>query len=139
VAGAEELRPALTWKSAVSLAKRVPAGEAISYGRRYRLAREATIATVPVGYADGYRRVLGEGGEVLIGGHRHLVAGTVTMDQITVDCGDEHVAAGDEVVLLGGQGAQRITAEELAARMGTIAYEVVCGISERVPRQYVGS
>ncbi len=93
---------------------------------------------MPVGYADGYPRALSNRAEVLIGGRRHRVAGSVTMDQLLVDCGDHAVAPGDEVVLLGAQGEERITAEELAERAGTIGYEIVTAISERVPREYVG-
>lgn len=130
------LRPALTWRSAVTMVKRLPAGERLSYGWRYLLERESTIATVPVGYEDGYPRALSSNAEVLIRGRRHRVAGTVTMDQILVDCGDGPVAAGDEVVLIGAQGEDRITADELAARIGTIGYEIVTAISERVPREY---
>jgi alanine racemase len=132
------LRPALSWRSAVSMVKRVPAGEGISYGLRYAPTRDSTIATVPVGYADGYSRSLSNKGEVLIRGRRYRVAGTVTMDQIMVDCGDDPIEAGDEVVLIGRQGEAEVTADELADRIGTINYEVVCGISERVPREYVG-
>ena len=132
------LRPALTWRSAVTMVKRLPAGERLSYGWRTTLEREATVATVPVGYEDGYPRALGGRAEVLIGGRRHRVAGTVTMDQLLVDCGDAEVAPGDEVVLLGAQGAERVTAEELAGHLGTIGYEIVTAISERVPREYVG-
>jgi alanine racemase len=130
-----ELHPAMSLHSTVSLVKRVDAGEALSYGQRYRLSRSANVATVPIGYADGVRRRLSSlGGEVLIGGKRHPIAGTVTMDQITVDCGDDPVAVGDEVVLLGRQGDEVITADEWAERLGTIAYEIVCGIGARVPR-----
>jgi alanine racemase len=135
---ARRLRPALSWKSAVTMVKRVDAGEAISYGLTYTVQRASTIATVPVGYADGYSRLLGGKAEVLIGGRRYPVAGTVTMDQFMVDCGDERVAPGDEVVLIGGQGDEQITADDVAGWMGTINYEVVCGLSERVPREYVG-
>jgi alanine racemase len=135
---AEGLRPALTLKSAVTMVKRLPAGERISYGHRYGLERDSTVATVPVGYEDGYPRLLSNRAEVLIRGRRHRVAGTVTMDQIMVDCGDDEVAAGDEVVLLGAQGEDRITAEELAEHVGTIGYEIVTALSERVPREYVG-
>lgn len=131
------LRPALSWRSSVTLVKRLPAGEAISYGHRYRLARDSTIATVPVGYEDGYARLLSEA-QVLIRGRRRRVAGAVTMDHITVDCGDDDVAIGDEVVLLGRQGDEEIPAEELAARLGTISYEVVTSIGKRVPREHVG-
>ncbi len=139
VAGRADLRPALTWRSRVAMTKRVMAGERISYGLRYRLERDSTIATVPVGYADGYARMLSGAASVLIGGQRHPVAGTVTMDQILVDCADEPVETGDEVVLLGAQGDERISAEELASWSGTIAYEVLTGVSQRVPRTYPGA
>jgi alanine racemase len=132
------LRPALTWRSAVTMAKRLPAGERLSYGWRYTLGTDATVATVPVGYEDGYQRALSGRAEVLIRGRRRRVAGTVTMDQLLVDCGDGPVETGDEVVLIGAQGTERITAEELGAYVGTIGYEVVTVISERVPREYVG-
>jgi alanine racemase len=132
------LRPALTWRSAVTMVKRLPAAERLSYGWRYELEREATIATVPVGYEDGYHRVLSSTAEVLIRGRRHRIAGNVTMDQLLVDCGDEEVAPGDEVVLIGAQGEDRITAEELAGHAGTIGYEIVTWIGERVPRRHLG-
>jgi alanine racemase len=132
------LRPALTWRSAVTMVKRLPAGEPLSYGHRYRVERDANVATVPVGYEDGYARVLSSRADVLIRGRRHRVAGTVTMDQILVDCRDEPVATGDDVVLIGDQGDERVTAEELAGMIGTIGYEVVTTISERVPREYRG-
>ncbi|MEO8292891.1 MAG: alanine racemase [Actinomycetota bacterium] len=132
------LRPALSWYSAVSFARRLPAGEALSYGHRYSLARDANVATVPVGYADGYPRALSSAADVLIRGRRCRVAGNVTMDQLLVDCGDLAVSAGDEVVLLGEQGAQAITAEELAGAAGTVGYEIVARIGRRVPREYTG-
>lgn len=132
------LRPALAWRSAVTMVKRLPAGERLSYGGRYALERDATIATVPVGYDDGYPRQLGGKAEVLIGGRRHPVAGTITMDQILVDCGDTSVFPGDEVVLIGTQGAERVSIEELAERAGTIARQIATGIGERVPREYTG-
>jgi alanine racemase len=134
--GRADLHPAMSWRSAVSMTKRVAAGEALSYGQRYRLERESTIATVPVGYADGYSRLLSNRSQVLIRGRRHRVAGAVTMDQILVDCGDGPVEPGDEVVLIGRQGDEAIGADELADLIGTIGYEVVCGVSERVPREY---
>lgn len=130
------LRPALRWRSAVSMVKRLPAGERLSYGHTYRLDKEATIATISVGYADGYPRSLSSRGEVLIGGRRRPVAGTVTMDHILVDCGDDRVEPGDEVVLLGAQGEDAVSAEEIARLLGTITYEVVCSIGPRVPREY---
>jgi alanine racemase len=132
------LRPALTWRSAVTFAKRLAAGERTSYNLRYELTEDAWVATVPAGYADGYPRPAWAKAEVLIRGRRCRVAGTVTMDQLLVDCGDLPVEAGDEVVLLGPQGDETIDAWELAGWAGTIAYEVVTRLSERVPREYVG-
>lgn len=135
------LRPAMALKARVSYVKEVAAGERLSYGLRYRLDRDSLIATVPLGYADGVTRSLSAaGGEALIGGRRCPVAGTVTMDQILVDCGPgAEVQIGDEVVLIGRQGDAEITAWDWAQRTGTIAYEVVCGISGRVPRVYIGA
>ena len=135
---AEGLRPAMTLRSQVTLVKRLPAGERLSYGHRYELEGDAWVATVPVGYEDGYPRLLSSKADVLIRGRRHRVAGTVTMDQLLVDCGDDEVAAGDEVVLIGEQGGERITPEELAELVGTIGYEIATAISERVPREYRG-
>jgi alanine racemase len=122
----------------VAMVKRVEAGEGLSYGQRYVLQRPSSVATVPVGYADGYSRLASGQAQVLIRGRRYPVAGTVTMDQLMVDCGDDRVEAGDEVVLIGSQGLEAITADDLATWIGTINYEVVCGLSERVPREYVG-
>ncbi|MFM8944967.1 MAG: alanine racemase [Actinomycetota bacterium] len=133
---AADLRPALTLRTRVTALRRLDAGEAVSYGQEYRLARPGTIATLPVGYADGYPRRVWPGAEVLIGGRRFPVAGRVTMDQVLVDCGDAAVAEGDEAVLLGAQGDERIRAEDLARLVGTIPYEIVTGISARVPREY---
>jgi alanine racemase len=132
------LRPALALRSAVAMVKRVAPGEGISYGHSYRLNRESTIATVPVGYADGYSRRLSGRAEVVIRGRRHPVAGAITMDQIMVDCGDHPVGPGDEVILVGRQGDAHVSVEDLAGWIGTISYEVVCGLSARVPREYVG-
>jgi alanine racemase len=130
------LRPALSLRARISLVKRLPAGARISYGLRHTFTRDTTVATVPIGYADGVpRRLPAAGGEVLISGVRRPIVGVVTMDQLMVDCGDDPVAVGDAVVLLGHQGAEVITATEWATRLGTIAYEVVCGISSRVERR----
>ncbi len=137
LAGLVSLRPAMSLRSQVSHVKRVGAGEGISYGLRYRPDRTTTIATVPLGYADGvHRRLSATGGQVLVGGRRRPIAGTVTMDQLLVDCGDDPVAVGDEVVLIGEQGTGRVGAEDWAERLDTISYEIVCGISPRVPRRY---
>jgi alanine racemase len=140
------LRPALRLAARVSLVRRVAAGEGLSYGLVHRCARESVIATVPLGYADGVARRYSEvGGEVLLGGHRRPVVGTVTMDQLLVDCGPPGEAGGapvrpgDEVVLIGEQGDECIGAGEWAERLGTIPYEVVCDISARVPRRYTGA
>jgi alanine racemase len=137
---ADRLKPAMSLKARVSYVKEVSAGERLSYGLRDRLERDSMVATVPLGYADGVTRSLSAAGaEVLIGGKRRPVAGTVTMDQLMVDCGPgDPVRRGDEVVLLGSQGGETITAWEWAERTGTIAYEVVCGMSGRVPRVYLG-
>jgi alanine racemase len=138
LAGGVDLVPALAVKARVSYLQDLPAGARLSYGLRYTAPRATRVATVPIGYADGVPRELSHhGGEVLIGGRRHPIAGTVTMDQLMVDVGDDRVAVGDEVVLIGRQGEERITAEEWADRMGTIAYTVVCGVGPRVPRRYL--
>ncbi len=139
-APADRLRPAMSLLARVSHVKVVRAGERLSYGLRYRLDRDSVVATVPLGYADGVtRRLSATGGQVLVGGRRCPVAGTVTMDQILVDCGPgAAVAVGDEVVLIGRQGDDAISAWEWARRVDTIAYEVVCGVGGRVPRTYRG-
>lgn len=127
----------MSLKARVSHVQVLEAGQAVSYGLRRPLARRSTIATVPLGYADGVRRALWERGSVLIGGKRRPFAGVVTMDQVMVDCGDDEVRVGDEVVLLGRQGSDAISANEWANLLGTIGYEVTCGISARVPRTYL--
>jgi alanine racemase len=133
------LRPAMTLRAQASLVRRLEAGERISYGLRYRLSAPSVVATVPVGYADGVPRRLGHvGGEVLAGGRRRPIAGTVTMDQLMVDLGGDELPAGAEVVLIGRQGSEEITAAEWAERLDTIPYEVCCAIGPRVPRRYVG-
>ncbi|HEX6263617.1 MAG TPA: alanine racemase, partial [Actinomycetota bacterium] len=137
LAGFADLRPVMSLRSRVTLVKRVGRGHAVSYGFTYRLSRDATIVTVPVGYADGFARSLSNRARVLIRGQRYPVVGTVTMDQLLVDCGDDPVEAGDEVVLWGRQGDEEILAEDVAAWWGTTGYEVVCAVSERVPREYL--
>jgi alanine racemase len=132
------LRPALALKAHVAHVKRVHAGERISYGLRHTFTADTTVATLPLGYADGVPRRLHQvGGAVLVGGRRRPIVGVVTMDQLMVDCGDDAVAVGDEAVLLGEQGEERITAADWAEALDTIAYEVVCGISARVERRRV--
>jgi alanine racemase len=133
------LRPALSLKARAGFVRRIDAGERMSYGLRYGLGRPSTIATVPIGYADGVpRRLFEVGGQVLVGGKRRGLAGTVTMDQILVDIGDDTIEPGAEVVLIGRQGDEEITATEWAERLGTIAYEICCAVGPRVPRRYHG-
>ncbi|MDQ1468406.1 MAG: alanine racemase [Actinomycetota bacterium] len=136
LASVATLKPVLSVKARVSFVKRLPAGAAISYGLRYRVERRVNIATVPIGYGDGVPRNLAEaGGEVLVRGRRRPIAGTVTMDQLMVDMGDDDVEVGEEVVLIGSQGAEEVAAAEWAARLQTIPYEIVCNIGPRVPRR----
>jgi alanine racemase len=132
------LRPAMSLKARVVAVRQLAAGERPSYGRLRPLTERSSVATIPIGYADGVPRALfNEHYGVLIGGKRRPLAGMVTMDQIVVDCGDDpSVRPGDEVVLLGRQGDDEITAEEWAAHLGTINYEVLCGIGPRVPRVF---
>ena len=135
-----DLEPVFRWSSAVSHLKHVPEGTPISYGSRWVASRPSVIATVPVGYADGFDRRLTNVGEVLVRGKRARVAGTVCMDQTMFDVTDiPGVAVGDEVVLIGRQGDETVTADEVAARCGTIHYETICGIGARVPRKFVGA
>lgn len=132
------LRPAMRIVSRVAYLQRLPAGARPSYGRRRPLPAEATVATIPMGYADGVpARLAAGGGEVLIGGRRHPFAGAITMDQIVVDVGDHPVEVGDEAVLIGRQGREEITADDWAARLGVLNYEVVCGFGPRLPRRYL--
>jgi alanine racemase len=128
--------PVLSLRARVSHVQRRRAGEAVSYGLRRPLERDATVATLPLGYADGLRRDAWRECEVLVGGRRRRFAGTVTMDQSMVDCGDDPVSVGDEAVLIGAQDGGRITVNEWARRLGTIGYEVTCAISARVPRRW---
>jgi alanine racemase len=131
----EQLVPALTLCANVVAVRQVEVGERPSYRRRRAVGSAATIATVPFGYADGYpRRLFDASAEVLINGTRYPLAGTVTMDMLVVDCGDDLIRPGDEVILLGRQGDEEITADEWAERAGTISWEILCGIGARVPR-----
>ncbi len=133
------LRPAMTLRARVALAKRVPPGEGVSYGHIWTTPRETTLALVPIGYADGVPRALGQRGRmrVLLGGVLRPVVGRVCMDQIMVDCGDDDVRAGDEVVLFGSGGP---TAQDWADELDTIHYEVVTGVhGARVTRTHIGA
>ena len=132
-----ELQPAMEWRTNVVQVKTVHPGDTVSYGRAWTADEERTIATLPVGYADGYRRVFGNRACVLIHGRRAPVVGRVCMDHCMVDVtGIEGVAVGDEAVLIGRQGEENISAEELATHAGTISYEILTTIGERVKRVY---
>ncbi len=133
--GAANVRPVLSLVTRIASLKKVPAGVPISYGRTFVTERESLIATIPIGYADGYSRGLSNRGEAIVREKRVPVAGRVCMDMTMLDVtGIPGVAAGDEVMLIGSSGNERITADDIAAKTGTIAYEVLCGISGRVPR-----
>ena len=141
VAEEEGLKPALSWTSLVALVKDVPAGEGVGYSHTYRAPSARKIGLVPVGYADGVFRALGNRGEVLIGGRRYPMVGRVSMDSFGIDLGEEStVRPGDTVTLIGRDGPERITAEDLAARVGTINYEITCAIDlARAERRFVGA
>jgi alanine racemase len=131
------LEPALELSSYVAALKAARPGESAGYGRRFVARHETWIATLPIGYADGIRRALTNDCDVLIGGRRFPLVGTVSMDNITVDVGREpRVEVGDTAIVIGSSGAERQTAEDLANRLQTVAHEVLCGISARVPRRY---
>jgi alanine racemase len=130
------LRPALSLRSHVADVKRFPAGASAGYGRRWKAEVDTWVGVVPLGYGDGVRRALGNNSEVLVGGRRYPLVGTVSMDNITIDLGPQtEIAPGEEAVLIGTQGEETILAEEVARRLQTINYEVTCAISPRVPRR----
>ena len=132
------LRPAMSFKTQVGHIKRVPAGYRVSYGCTYVTKEPTLLATIPVGYADGYSRLLSSRSEVLIHGQRAAVVGRVCMDQCMIDIGHiDDPAVGDEVVLWGRQGEAYLPVEEIAAKIGTINYELVCMVNDRVPHVYI--
>ena len=131
------IQPVMSLKSSLVLIKSVPAGTKVSYDCTYTTVRKSRVGMIPFGYADGYPYTLSNRATVLLGGVRVPVVGLVTMDMIAVDVTDiPHIQVGDEVVLLGRQGDDEITAEEIAEWAGTISYEILTGISARVPRIY---
>lgn len=133
-----DIKPALSLKSGVALIKTMKAGTSISYGRRYFTKKDSRIAVVPVGYGDGFTRLLTGKASVIIRGKKYAVAGTITMDHIMVDLGSDYeVQPEDEVVLLGVDGKSSITAWDLATKLGTIPYEILCMLNNRVPRIFV--
>jgi alanine racemase len=129
------LEPVLSWYSHVAAVKRFPAGQSAGYGRRWKAPEDTWVGVVPLGYGDGVRRALTNNCDVLVAGRRYPLVGTVSMDNLTIDLGPEtDVKPGAEAVLIGRQGEEEIRAEELAARLETINYEITCAISPRVPR-----
>jgi alanine racemase len=129
------LRPVLSLRSRLAAVKRFPAGQSAGYGRRWRAPVDTWVGVVPLGYGDGVRRALTNNGDVLVGGRRYPLVGAVSMDNLTIDLGPEtDLEPGAEVVLIGRQGDEEIRAEEIAARLDTINYEVTCAITARVPR-----
>jgi alanine racemase len=133
------VRPALSLVSQVVYFKVVKAGNPVSYGATWAPMRDTRVVTVPIGYGDGYPRALSSRGEVLIRGHRYPVVGRICMDQFMVDIGQDSAWNEDEVVLIGEQGDEAITAEALAQAAGTIPYEILTRLNERIPREYRGS
>ena len=131
------LKSALSLKTKVLYLKRVPKGTPLSYGATYVTPKETTIATLPVGYADGLSRSLSNKGQVLIKGKKYPIVGRVTMDMTLVDTGDDKIEVWDDVVIIGSDGNQKISADDIAKQMDSINYEVVCGIGKRVPRVYI--
>ena len=135
-AAAQGLQPALSLETYVAAVKRFAPGESAGYGRSWTAGRPTLVATLPIGYGDGWRRALSNDCDVLIGGQRHPLVGTVSMDNVTVELGPgSEVRVGDQAVLIGEQSGRRIACEEVARRLGTINYEVTCGLTARVPRQ----
>jgi len=131
------LKQVMTLKTKVSSTRRLPKGSSISYGRKYFTDKETSIAVLPIGYADGIHRAFINLGEVLINGQLYPMVGTVTMDQIMVDVGDDPVKVGDDVIFWGDTPQGRLQATKVADKIGTISYELCCGITKRVPRIYI--
>ena len=132
-----DLQPVLSWKAKVSRVQQVPAGTLIGYGGTYQAEKTMTVATIPVGYADGYNRLLSNKGYVLYQGKKLPIVGRVCMDQFMVDASSAaNLQAGDEVILIGSQGEQSLTVTEMAEMLQTIDHEIICAIAARVPRIY---
>ena len=132
------LAPALELRSYVAAVKELSAGDSVGYGRTWSAPAQTRVAILPIGYGDGYRRGLSNSADVLIRGRRHPVVGTISMDNIAVEVGDD-VGVGDPATLIGDDGDERITAEELARKLETINYEITCGVSARVPRAHLAA
>jgi alanine racemase len=130
-------RPALSLHSQVVYFKVVKAGRTISYGATYRVERDSRVVTVPIGYGDGYPRALSNSGQVLVRGKRYPISGRICMDQFMVNIGWDSAYNEDEVVLIGSQGDEAIRVEDVAAWAGTIPYEILTGLNQRIPRTYL--
>ena len=134
------LEPVLSLESYLAAVKHFERGESAGYGRRWRAGEPTWVGTVPIGYGDGWRRALSNNGELLVKGRRRPVIGTISMDNLTVELGPEtQLEPGEPVVLIGAQDGDRILCEEVARRLDTINYEVTCGLSPRVRRQWRGA
>ena len=134
-----DVRPALSLVSQVVYFKVVKAGNPVSYGATWAPTADTRIVTIPIGYGDGWPRALSSRGDVLVRGHRHPIVGRICMDQFMVDIGEGTAYNEDEVVLIGRQGDEAINAEDVARTAGTIAYEILTGLNERIPREYRGA
>lgn len=133
-----EIKPAMTLKANIVFIKRVPPGYSISYGRKFTTERESIIATLPIGYADGYPRALSGKGRVIVKGQYAPIVGAICMDQCMIDVTDiPGVRKYEEVILMGSQSDKTITADEIAEKTGTVKYEIICRIGQRVPRVYI--
>ncbi|MFZ3102490.1 MAG: alanine racemase [Desulfitobacteriaceae bacterium] len=138
VGGNARFEPVMSWKTMISHVKTIATGDTVSYGRTFQAAYPTKVATIPVGYADGLRRALSNRGEAIVRGERVTIIGRVCMDQTMLEVTKiSDIKVGDVVTILGEDGSERIDATEMASWLGTINYEVICGISKRVPRKYV--
>ncbi len=135
--GDENLLPALRLETKVMFNQRLVAGEGVSYGLNFRARHDTNLATIPLGYADGYTRLISGSADVLIEGKRYPVVGNICMDMCMVNTGDRNYSPGQVVTVMGEDGEESVTADEIADKLGTINYEVVCMISARVPRVFV--
>lgn len=134
-----QIKPFFTLKARITFFKVVQANQGISYNHHYTTTSQTRIVTIPIGYGDGYRRALSNKADVLIHGKRYPVAGIICMDQFMVDLGQDTAYVGDEVVLIGTQGQQTITLQEIAERCDTITYEILCGLNDRLVRNYLNN
>ncbi len=133
----EKLTPAMTFKSHTVFVKKIKKGDAVGYGRTFIAEKDTEIATVPIGYADGYPRALSNKGRVIVNGHYANIVGRICMDMFMIDVTGMNVSVGDEVILIGSDGKLTVDADEIAELTGTISYEILCGVGKRIPRKYV--